>query len=199
KNGVRMLAKAKTMTVTSAAGTNLEIRVEGAQAGGVWGGADRPGLVQHWPGGLCLAFPKANSVNGTLVMNVGDVNLTFKRYPDTPITLRSGNAYSTRIEGKGLDAGLMRSYLEAWNDKDAHAVSHVGWGMNPFARWDALQMFDKNDTNGTELRALAGNLRYSTGANDTAGRHTWGHLDLPLPHGTVAVDGLEVVREGKLG
>src|SRR5690606_6273617 len=45
KNGVRMLAKATTMTVTSAAGTDLQIRVEGAQAGGVWGGADRPGLV----------------------------------------------------------------------------------------------------------------------------------------------------------
>lgn len=198
KNGVRMLAKATTMTVTSAAGTNLEIRVEGAQAGGVWGGADRPGLVQHWPGGLCLAFPKANSVNGTLVMDVGDVNLTFKRYLETPITLHIENDYITRIEGRGLDAELMRSYLEAWNDKDAYAVSHVGWGMNPFARWDALQMFDKNDTNGTELRAFAGNFLYSTGANDTAGRHTLGHFDLPLRRCTVALDGLEVVREGKL-
>jgi len=198
KNGVRMLARAKTMSVRSEAGTQLDIQLEGARVGGVWGGADRPGLVQHWPGGLCLAFPKAGSVNGTLVMDVGDVNLTFKRYLENPITLHIENDYITRIEGKNLDAELMRSYLEAWNDKDAYAVSHVGWGMNPLARWDALQMFDKNDTNGTELRAFAGNFLYSTGANDMAGRHTQGHFDLPLRNCTVALDELTIVDAGKL-
>lgn len=198
KNGVRMLAKAKTMTVRSEAGTHLDIQLEGARVGGVWGGADRPGLVQHWPGGLCLAFPKAGSVNGTLVMDIGDVNLTFKRYLESAITLHIENDYITRIEGKNLDAELMRSYLEAWNEKEAYAVSHVGWGMNPLARWDALQMFDKNDTNGTELRAFAGNFLYSTGANDMAGRHTQGHFDLPMRHCTVALDGTTIVDAGKL-
>nr|BAR45490.1 hypothetical protein [uncultured bacterium] len=198
KNGVRMLAGAKTMTVTSAAGTQLEIQLEGARVGGVWGGADKPGLVQHWPGGLCLAFPKANTVNGTLVMDIGDVNLTFKRYLENPITLHIEDDYITRIEGRNLDAELMRSYLHAWNERDAYAVSHVGWGMNPLARWDALQMFDKNYTNGTELRAFAGNFLYSTGANDMAGRHTQGHFDLPLRHCTIALDGRTIVDRGVL-
>lgn len=198
KNGVRMLAGAKVMTVTSEAGTQLDIQLEGARVGGVWGGADRPGLVQHWPGGICLAFPKAGAVNGTLIMNVGDVNLTFKRYLESAITLHIENDYITRIEGKSLDAELMRSYLEAWNEKEAYAVSHVGWGMNPKARWDALQMFDKNDTNGTELRAFSGNFLYSTGANDIAGRHTKGHFDLPMRHCSVALDGLTIVDSGKL-
>src|SRR5690606_13980129 len=57
KNGVRMLAKSKLMSVRSEAGTQRDFQLEGARVGGVWGGADRPGLVQHWPGGLCLAFP----------------------------------------------------------------------------------------------------------------------------------------------
>ena len=39
-----------------------------------------PGTMTHWPGGLALAFPAADSVNGTLVLAEGDVNLTFKRY-----------------------------------------------------------------------------------------------------------------------
>ena len=30
----------------------------------------------------------------------------------------------------------MRSYFAAWGDREAYAVSHVGWGMNPAARWD---------------------------------------------------------------
>ena len=198
KQGVRRLAQTRTMRVTSAAGTHLTATLQGAKLGAVWGGADKPGLVQHWPGGLCLAFPPAGSVNGTLVMNVGDVNLTFKRYLETPVTLRIENDYVVAIEGQGLDAELMRSYLAAWGDREAYAVSHLGWGMNPNARWDALQMFDKNDVNGTELRAFAGNFLYSTGANENAGRHTLGHFDLPMRHCTVKLDDLIVVDEGRL-
>ncbi|KAI5912202.1 peptidase M29 [Thauera sp. 2A1] len=198
KNGVRMLAKASEMHVTSEAGTDLRIVLTGAKPAGVWGGADRPGLVQHWPGGICLAFPAKGSVNGTLVLDTGDVNLTFKRYLESPVTLRIEDDYVRKIEGRSLDAELMRSYMAAWNDPDAYAVSHVGWGMNPGARWDALQMFDKADTNGTELRAFAGNFLYSTGANDNAGRHSLGHFDLPLRNCSVSLDGVQIVDRGQL-
>ena len=89
---------------------------------------------------------------------------------DRPSTLTIRDDYVVDIAGDGLDAELMRSYFAAWGDKDAYAVSHVGWGMNPGARWDAMTMYDKNDFNGTELRAFAGNFLYSTGANEVAGR-----------------------------
>ena len=88
----------------------------------------------------------------------------------------------------------MRSYFAAWGDREAYAVSHVGWGMNPRARWDAMAMYDKRDFNGTELRAFAGNFLYSTGANEVAGRHTLGHFDLPLRNCTVALDGTSSSR-----
>lgn len=198
KQGVRMLARASTMQVRSAAGTDLRILLGGAKVAGVWGGANRPGLVQHWPGGICLAFPAKDSVNGTLVLDTGDVNLTFKRYLESPVTLNIENDYVTSIEGRGLDAELMRSYMAAWNDRDAYAVSHVGWGMNPRARWDALQMFDKGELNGTELRAFAGNFLYSTGANDVAGRHSPGHFDLPLRNCSVSLDDTLIVDAGRL-
>ena len=136
--------------------------------------------MTHWPGGLALAFPAANSVNGTLVLAEGDVNLTFKRYIERPITLRIENDYVTSIEGKGVDADLMRSYIAAWGDREAYAVSHVGYGLNAAARWDSMALYDKRDFNGTELRAFAGNFLYSTGANEVAGRYTRGHFDLPL-------------------
>ena len=56
------------------------ISLAGATCGGNWGYTTRPGTMTHWPGGLALAFPAAGSVNGTLVLAEGDVNLTFKRY-----------------------------------------------------------------------------------------------------------------------
>ncbi|MGI9616817.1 MAG: peptidase M29 [Acidimicrobiales bacterium] len=198
KIGTKMLRAAETMTVTSPGGTDLTIDVAKAPAGSSWGYTARPGTIAHWPGGLCLCFPAAGSVNGTLVLDNGDVNLTFKRYMESPVRLTIVDDFITDIEGDGLDAALMTSYLEAWGDKEAYAVSHVGWGMNTAARWDALTMYDKSQVNGTELRAFAGNFLYSTGANEVAGRHTLGHFDLPMRGCTVALDGTDVVTRGVL-
>ena len=195
---MRLMRDAKAMKVTSPAGTNLDIRIEGALIGGVWGYTEKPGTLSHWPGGLCLAFPKARSVNGVLVMAPGDLNLTFKRYLETPIRLGIEDDYVTKIEGDGVDAELMREYFAAWGDREAYAVSHVGWGMNPRARWEAMAMYDRGDCNGTEQRAFAGNFLYSTGANEVAGRHTLGHYDLPLRHCSVTLDGQAVVKDGVL-
>ncbi|HPW09403.1 MAG TPA: peptidase M29 [Burkholderiaceae bacterium] len=198
KAGMKLLKNARQMHVTSAAGTDLRISLEGARVGGGWGYTARPGTISHWPGGLCLAFPASGSVNGRLVLDEGDVNLTFKRYLEKPVALTIENDFVTDIAGKHLDAELMRGYFAAWGDREAYAVSHVGWGMNPKARWDAMAFYDKNDFNGTELRAFAGNFLYSTGANEVAGRHTLGHFDLPLKGCTVRLDDHVVVDAGQL-
>jgi len=205
---VKRLRAAQAMRVLSAAGTDLAISLAGATCGGNWGYTARPGTMTHWPGGLALAFPAAGSVNGTLVLDEGDVNLTFKRYIERPVTLTIEDDHITRIEGRGVDAELMRSYIASWGDKEAasgahsdrnaYAVSHVGYGLNAAARWDSMALYDKRDFNGTELRAFAGNFLYSTGANEVAGRHTLGHFDLPLRNCTVQLDGQAVVERGTL-
>jgi 2,5-dihydroxypyridine 5,6-dioxygenase len=198
KAHMKRLKAAKQMQVSSSAGTQLSIDLAGAQIGGGWGYTARPGTISHWPGGLCLAFPTKGSVNGKLVLAQGDVNLTFKRYIDQPITLTIQSDYVTDIAGLGIDADLMRSYFAAWSDKEAYAVSHVGWGLNPQARWDSMTFYDKADFNGTELRAFAGNFLYSTGANEVAGRHTLGHFDLPLKGCSIALDGELIVDSGQV-
>jgi len=195
---MRMLRAAKRLTVSSPAGTDLTINVASARVGGVWGYTEKPGTLSHWPGGLCLCFPPAGSVDGTLVMAPGDLNLTFKRYVESPVRLVVESDYVTRIEGQSLDAELMREYFAAWGDREAYAVSHVGWGMNPRARWDALVMYDRRDVNGTEQRAFAGNFLYSTGANEVAGRYTLGHFDLPFRHCTLNLDDRTIVADGRL-
>jgi 2,5-dihydroxypyridine 5,6-dioxygenase len=198
----KRLRGVKKMHVSSAAGTDLHIALEGAQSGGNWGYTSKPGTMTHFPGGLVLAFPKAGSVNGRLVLGVGDVNLAFKRYIEQPISLSIENDHIMKIEGAGVDAQLMREYLAAWEARDGHraayAVSHVGYGLNSAARFDSMAMFDKRDFNGTELRCASGSFLYSTGANETAGRYTLGHFDLPLKYCTVRLDDLMVVNEGKV-
>jgi 2,5-dihydroxypyridine 5,6-dioxygenase len=198
RDAMRRMKAAQRMHVTSAAGTDLEIALGGARVGGVWGFTAKPGTLTHWPGGLVLAFPAASSVRGTLVLDRGDVNLTFKRYLSEPLRLAIDDDHVLRIDGDGVGAELMRGYFEAWGDRAAYAVSHVGWGLNRRARWDAMTFYDKADFNGTELRAFAGNFLYSTGANEVAGRHTLAHFDLPLRGCTIALDGAVVVDQGRL-
>ncbi|MBI3516858.1 MAG: peptidase M29 [Proteobacteria bacterium] len=198
KAGLKRLKAAAELRVTSAAGTDLAVDVRDAPLGGVWGWCDRPGQVAHWPGGLCLCFPRAHTVKGRLVLAPGDANLTFKRYIETPVALDIEDDHVVAVGGVGVDAVLMRDYFAAWGDRAAYAASHVGWGMNPRARWEALAMYDKADTNGTELRAVAGSFLYSTGANEAAGRFTLGHFDLPMRGCTVTLDGAAVVEAGRV-
>ncbi|HLL09633.1 MAG TPA: peptidase M29 [Rubrivivax sp.] len=198
REAMRRLRGARQLQVMSAAGTELRVDLAGARIGGVWGFTSKPGTLSHWPGGLVLAFPAAGCVNGTLVLDRGDVNLTFKRYLQEPVRLLIEHDHAVRVEGDSVDGDLMRGYFAAWGDRDAYAVSHVGWGLNRRARWDAMAFYDKADFNGTELRAFAGNFLYSTGANEVAGRHTPGHFDLPLRNCTVLLDGVAVVEQGRL-
>ena len=99
KLGMKMMRDASEMRVTSVAGTDLTISLEKAVVGGGWGFTTTPGTITNWPGGLCLAFPAEGSVNGTLVLNTGDQNLTFKRYLESPVPLVFENDYITDIGG----------------------------------------------------------------------------------------------------
>jgi len=194
----RLARKSTEMRVTSPAGTDLTVNMEKAPAVGVWGFTDKPGTLAHWPGGLIVSFPQANGVNGTIVLDKGDINLTFKRYLEERLTLTIENDYVTHIDGNGTDYELMTRYLAAWDDPLAYATSHVGWGLNPNARYESLTMYDKRDFNGTEIRAYAGNFLFSTGANEFAGRFTEGHFDIPVRNCTISLDEQVVVDGGQV-
>jgi 2,5-dihydroxypyridine 5,6-dioxygenase len=198
KNAARQCRESKEMIVSSNAGSHLSVDISTAPSVGIWGFTDRPGTLSHWPGGIVVCFPQEKTVNGVLVFEPGDINLTFKRYFDSKVIFHIEEDYVTRIEGDNLDARLMREYLHSFAEPEAWATSHVGWGLNAGARYEALAMYDKNDINGTELRALAGNFLFSTGANEFAKRYTRGHFDLPMMGCTIRLDNVCVVSDGKL-
>jgi 2,5-dihydroxypyridine 5,6-dioxygenase len=193
-----MLAAARQMRVTSSAGTDLTIDLDGHMPGRVNGVVDQPGTFGHWPGGLVLTHPAANRVNGRIVVDVGDINCTFKRYNDAPMTLVIENDVITEVIGDGVDAALFRDYSASWNEVNALTTAHFGWGMNPRARWEALACYDKADTNCIEARAFAGNFLVGIGASGVAKRLTQNHFDIPLRNTTVWVDDTMVVDAGRL-
>src|SRR5204863_9594263 len=107
RTAVKMLRGAKRMRVTSKAGTELNVDMAGASTVGVWGWTDKPGTLAHWPGGIVVSFAKRGTVNGTLVMAPGDINLTFKRHLTFLVRKTLQNDYVTQLEGERADAAMM--------------------------------------------------------------------------------------------
>ena len=110
---------------------------------------------------LVATWPNERSAEGTVVLAPGDIVIPFKTYVRDPITLRISGGYIREISG-GLDADLMRSYMQQYGDPEVYAVSHLGWGLDGRAQWSALGLMDRSQTNGNDARAFAGNFMFST-------------------------------------
>jgi len=164
-----------------------------------YGFVDAPGRWDHWPSGFLATWPNERAANGTIVLDRGDILLPMKSYVQDRVNLKVVNGYVAEISG-GLDSDLLNDYIESFNDPEAYAISHIGWGLQHRARWSVLGLYDRERTIGMDARAFAGNFLFSLGPNTEAGgsRNTACHIDIPMRNCTVALDGVQVVHEGKL-
>lgn len=193
------LTQASEMHVVSAAGTDLRCPLGEFPAISEYGFVDAPGRWDHWPSGFVLTWPNEGGANGRIVLDRGDILLPQKSYATERIELMVENGFATRIEG-GYDAELLSDYVASFNDPQAYAISHIGWGLQPRARWSTLGLYDREASIGMDARAYEGNFLFSLGPNNEAGgsRTTACHIDIPLRNCTVRLDGEEVVRKGKV-
>ncbi|HRL20921.1 MAG TPA: 2,5-dihydroxypyridine 5,6-dioxygenase [Alcaligenes sp.] len=195
----KLIAAAKEMTITSAAGTQLRCPLGEFPAIREYGFVDEPGRWDHWPSGFVLTWPNEGGTNGTIVIDKGDILLPQKKYSTEPIMLTVENGYATKIEG-GIEAELLNEYMQSFNDPEGYAISHIGWGLQPRCHWSTLGLYSRENTIGMDARAFEGNFLFSLGPNNEAGgnRTTACHIDIPLRHCTVSLDGRVVVRDGKV-
>ena len=141
-----LLDRAGTMRVTSDAGTDIVSDVTGTPVLVEYGFVEKSGRYDVWPGGFLATFPMHGSTNGTFVLDIGDQIFHLNKYVESRVTITVENSYISRVEGDGLDALLIDDYLKSWNDPECYATSHMGWGMNERAQWNALQFYDKDTT-----------------------------------------------------
>ena len=146
-------------------------------------------------------FPQEGAAEGKVVIQRGDVwILPYARMVQSDIELEIRDGYVERVEGS-LDADMFRSWLDSCKisetDKDPYAVSHLGWGLNPAARWDDILAHENQvPWLAASMRSFPGNFLFSTGPGHR--RVTRGHIDMPMRHCNIALDGETVVREGKI-
>ena len=193
---------ARHVRLTNAAGTDLRWEIDQeAPTLCHYGAADEPGRMDHWGQGMMAHFPVEGSANGRVVVQPGDVWIfPYQRFVISPIELEVRDGFIRDISG-GLDAKLFRDFLEdarlSEDDMDPFALSHLGWGLNPKARWDDTAVFNGNvEDLAASARAFPGNFLFSTGPGYK--RKTKGHIDMPMCDCTVELDGETVVDRGRL-
>ena len=191
------IAQAREMHITSSAGTDLRCQLGNFPAISEYGFVDEPGRWDHWPSGFVLTWPNEGESHGRVVLDRGDILLPLKDYVTEPIELVIEKGFVTRISG-GLQAEILKEYMASYEDPEAYAVSHVGWGLQPRAQWSMLAHYNKETHIGMDARAFEGNFLWSMGPNNEAGgsRTTACHIDIPMRRCSVALDGQAMVIDG---
>lgn len=192
-----LIEAARQMHVTSAAGTDLRCQLGNFPVISEYGFVDKPGRWDHWPSGFVLTFPNEGESEGRVILDRGDILLPLKEYVTDQIELVVEQGFVTKING-GLQADILKEYVAAYEDPEAYAISHIGWGLQPRAQWSMLAHYNKEAHIGMDARAFEGNFLWSMGPNNEAGgsRTTACHIDIPMRHCSVTLDDRAVVVEG---
>lgn len=199
------LAATKEVRVVSDAGTDLTYSCGDFPVMSQWGYSDEPGHFDHWGVGHTHTFPNEGSANGTVVISPGDiVILPYCRYVHDEVRVEIRDGFIRKIDG-GLDAKLMIDWLEdnkvSEDDLDPYAVSHLGWGLNPQARWYNIALNgDDPERAHAAARVFPGNFLFSTGPNTQGGgtRNTKGHYDVPMRDCSVILDNDVIIDRGRI-
>ena len=197
-----MVRKAAEVRVTSAAGTDFTwVKDSAAPVFHHYGAADERGSMDHWGQGMVGMFPRDGSANGRVVVKPGDVwILPYARIVQSRIEIEVRDGFIRDVSG-AVDAKMFSYWLDSCrkspDDLDPYAISHLGWGLNPKARWDDIVRYENSMENlQAAMRSYPGSFLFSTGPGPA--RKTKGHIDMPMNDCTISLDGEVVVKDGRL-
>jgi 2,5-dihydroxypyridine 5,6-dioxygenase len=193
-----LLEKARQLRFTSAAGTDVVYQLGQYPVRSEYGYTFEPGRWDHFPSGFSFTQGNDGGIDGVVVLQPGDIFCAFKQYVQNRVVLRVERGMVVDISGDGMDAQLLKSYMDSFNDPRAYAISHIGWGLNEKARWyqfsvtrqlSAEHVMNALSFYGNVLFSLGPNLELG-GTNDTAC-----HLDLPMHGCSLWLDEVQILRE----
>lgn len=196
----KVLEGGDTIRVTSPGGTNLTMKMTGRPAATQYGRADEPGRWSMPNEGQIACAPIEGSVEGTLVLDIGDIILNLSRYVGNPVTLTIERGAITRIDG-GLEAFLLRDWFASWNDPKAYIVSHIGWGCHDKANWGRMGIIWTTPGGFMDAESYYGNMQIAFGSNMSQAlqgtNDTRAHIDIECRNNNFWVDDVQVLQEGQ--
>lgn len=196
-DGRELISEAKTFRMTNESGTDLTFEFGDYHAHCQYGFSDEPGHWDHFATTLVTNLPNDGAVEGTLVLQPGDTVFPFNRYVGDAVTMKISDGAVQSIDGS-VDAMFIRDYMASFEDERGYAISHIGWGLNENARWDALTL--SPDSVGTDARSFHGSVMFSTGPNVHHGgdNDTLCHVDIPMRGCSVYLDDELIIDSGRM-
>lgn len=193
-----LLARAKTLRVTSPAGTDVTYQLGQYPVLTEYGYTDTPGRWDHWPSGFLFTNGNDGGVQGTVVLSPGDIVIApFRTYVTEPVTITIEDGVIADVRG-GLSAQLIQDYMDEFaDDPRRNEIAHIGWGLNENARWSRLATAQRGF--GMEARSYYGNVMFATGPNaELGGTNTSPcHLDIPMRGCSLELDGERILDAGE--
>lgn len=184
---VELLTRAKHITVTNPAGTDLEFTVIGRRGHGVTGRCTRPGEATGVPDIEAYIAPLEDSTNGTLVVD-GSTSVT--GLVKQPIRIHIDRGMAQRISG-GTEARQLLRILREARSRAAFRVGEFGIGLNPLAHIRGAIIEDEAAL-GTAHVALGNNQRF--GGRNKASIH----MDMVLKRPHIEFDGRTILNGKRL-
>lgn len=135
--GAEFLQKGKKIRMTNKYGTDLTLDKTGRKGTAGYGAADEPGRWDNSQCGQVGCAPLEDSANGTLVIAPGDGLIPLGMYATSPIkcTLKDGRI--TKFEVSDGTGKMFEWFLKKFKDERSLTTSHIGWGTNRGADWNA--------------------------------------------------------------
>ena len=183
--------QADNVVITAPDGTNLTLKATGRKASRRSGICHNPGEFNQIPGVSSIA-PLEGTPEGTIVVNA---SMTITENPTDnlltePMRWTVENGKIVKIEG-GSQAMQFKQMLAELNDANSYQVCEIGIGFHPTAIITGAVMEDER---------AAGVVHFGLGTNITHGGtiKAKAHLDGCLQGATLLMDGIPVVKDGKL-
>ena len=182
-----ILDQGSQVHVTTAAGTDIIIPIQGINAISSTGLVTGKGTFGNLPSGESYLMPAEGKSNGVFVVDGSFAGIG--KIGTTPITVTVENGYAVKIEG-GEEAGRLDEMLKPLGH-DAYNLAELGIGTNDQAIVTGMILEDEK-VMGTAHIALGNNM--SMGGTCNVGIHVDGVFFKP----TIKVDDRIILKEGEL-
>ncbi|MDQ3957296.1 MAG: aminopeptidase, partial [Actinomycetota bacterium] len=180
-----LLTQGSEVHLTSAAGSDLRLGIEGREGLSDDGDLGEPGAFGNLPPGEAFLAPVEGTGAGRLVV---DGTMWPVGRLDEPLVLRVVDGYVTEMEGRHADA--VRSVIER-HGREAFAIAELGIGTNDGARLSGNVLEDEK---------ILGTAHVAIGDNHTFGGtvRVSSHQDGIVLSPTLTIDGAPVLSAGSL-
>jgi len=184
-----LFTDADFVRLTTPAGTNLTMNVEGRRGNALTCIVDEPGMFSPVPNIEANVSPLEGTAEGLLVVDASipyiDIGILVE-----PIEMKVEKGFITEIGG-GHQAETLRRDLAAKNDPNVYNVAELGVGLNPKSEMTGIMLDDEG---------VLGSAHIGIGTNITLGGNVKAavHYDLVIWRPTIELDGKTVMDNGDL-